>query len=344
MPETRDDDADRGTRLHSAWEKDDPSGLDTEDTEIYERGVKIADQTVLQWRAFLESKGQMSPAIKEGPREERFWFHDKGGNLAASGQADRHYLSPPYGLVIDFKSLWCKSLAAAEWNWQARLLVVLAAGEFDLSHVRFAFLKAMFGVRDVVDYGTDDIARARWGVDQVLWEQVNNGQRRAGPHCRHCNAVTACPEAAAYVTLPTSIVKAKDGVTPKIARELVAQLSLLDCVKIWEGETSRHNIENACKARLKMQPESRLKEMGLKFGAPSINRPITDPARALHFLSTMIPWEKLWAAVNIGNGDLAEIVQAAGIVSSKKAAESWIREKLKPFITEKEQQKPLERI
>lgn len=347
LVEIRDEDAERGTRLHAAWEKDDPSKLDTEDTEIYERGVKLADQTVFAWRTFLEAKGQMSPAIKEMKREERYWYHDRHGNLALSGQPDRVYVSKPYGLAIDFKSLWCRSLVAAEWNWQARVLVALTSDEFDLNHVRFAFLKAMFGVKDVVDYGAEDIERAKWGIDQVLWEQKRNPVRRSGAYCRHCNACTVCPEAAAFATLPSFIAadhREDANITPAIAKQLVANLSLDDCIKVWESTTARHNIEDACKGRIKQLDPLQLAERGLQFADEKFNWPITNPSKALKFLNTLIKGDRLWTAVGIGNAKLAELVQEAGIASSKKGAEAWIREKLADCITKKPQERSIERI
>jgi hypothetical protein len=345
MPEVVDEDADRGTRLHKSWQLEDPtSGLDAEDTEIYERGLKLVEQVKAQWVLWLQDQGL---AIREGVREERFYLHNSNGEVAASGQADRHYIAGDFALCIDFKSLWNRNLAPAEINKQAQLLSVLVAREYGASHCRFAFLKAMFNKADIVDYTAQDLERAQYSIQQVLWESRQNGaQRRAGAHCRHCKAAAGCPEAASFMLLPTSQLRLSGGgLTPTMATELVDKASLSDCVKVWETSTSRHNIENAIKARLKALPEPELAELGLMFGKAKTLRPITNPASAWSFLAVAgIPAKQLWGAVKIGNSELAAVVQESLKLSSKKAAEDWIRTELANFITEQKTERPLEKI
>jgi len=341
VPEPQDEDQERGTRLHAAWEKGDPAGLDTADTEIFDRGERISRNVVAEWEILRGA------AVTEKKREERFYWHDEKGNLAASGQADRHWIFDEWGLVADFKSLWCRSLTPAERNWQARLLAVLIAREYGLTHVRFAFLKAMFGTADIVDYNQGDLRRAEWSVEQVLWEARQDGaQRRPGAHCRHCKAATACPEAAAWVSLPTSALKVRPGagITPKQAQILANQVSLNDCRWVWQGITTRRNIEDAIKARLKALPEPKLADLGLKLGTASINRPITNPAGAFSYLQRLgFAEAQIWRAVSIKNGVLTDIVMEK-MNLSKKAAEQWIRQKLEHCITESVQDRALEEI
>lgn len=343
-PEPKDEDAERGTCLHAAWEKSDPSALDTADTEIYQQGEQLCEQVVSDWKAHSPAL----PKAVEGTREQRFYFHDEHGNVAASGQADRHWTAGREGLVIDFKSLWCRSLTPAELNWQARLLSVLMFREYDCTRVRFAFLKAMFRKADIVDYLEVDLKRAEWSVQQVLWEtRLQDAQRRSGAHCRRCKGAAMCPEAAAWVSLPSALVKARSSVavTPKQAQELANEISLRDCKAIWAGITARHNIENAVKARLKALPEPELADLGLRLGTASINRPITLPAAAFSFLQRAgIPEAKIWTAITMKNGELDAVVQECLGLRSKKAAETWIREKLANCITERPQEKPLEHL
>jgi hypothetical protein len=345
IPEPVDEDADRGTKLHRAWQLEDSSGLDAEDVEIYERGLKLVETTKNNWIDWGALEFDRM-AVKEGPREERFYLHGPDGSVTASGQADQHYIAGDFVLVCDFKSLWCRSLASSELNWQARLLSVLVAREYGATHVRFAFLKALFGKADIVDYTSEDLERAQYSIQQVLWESLQNGaQRRAGAHCRHCKAASGCPEAAAWQMLPSVQAKAQDGgITPKVATELVENISLLDCVKIWESSTARHNIEDAVKTRLKSLPLGELAELGLTFGEARINRPVTDPMRAWSFMAMSgIPVEKLWKSVKLTNGALVEAVQET-FGGTKKSAEQWVREKLSPFVTPTPSEKPLEKI
>jgi hypothetical protein len=340
IPEPVDEDADRGTKLHAAWEKEDPTGLDAEDVEIYERGLKLVEEVKQQWRGTLVE-------YHEGEREERFYLHYEG-QVAASGQADRHYISNSGRvLCIDFKSLWCRSLARAELNYQARLLSVLVAREYGATHVRFAFLKAMFGKADIVDYTSEDLERAQYSIQQVLWESRQpHAQRRAGAHCRRCKAVSICAEGLSFAYMPSVQAKApKEGITPKVATELVENISLLDCVKVWESSTARHNIEDACKARLKSLPSGELAELGLMFGKAPPRRTITKVDKAFEFLLSLgVPVEKLWACTKMSNGELTTVVQQSLGLKSQKEAQAWVREKLAAFITETPTEKPLEKI
>jgi hypothetical protein len=274
-------------------------------------------------------------------------LHDNQGQVAASGQADRHYIAGDFVLVCDFKSLWCRSLAPSELNWQARLLSVLVAREYGATHVRFAFLKAMFGKADIVDYTAEDLERAQYSIQSVLWESRQpHAQRRAGAHCRHCKAASGCQEAMAWAGLPSVQAKAQGGgITPKVAAELVENISLLDCCKIWESSTARHNIEDACKARLKALPSGELAELGLMFGKPKILRQIVKVDKAFEFLLSLnVPLEKLWSATKMSNGELTTVIQESLGLKSQKAAQAWMREKLAAFIVEQPTERPLEKI
>ncbi len=351
IAEPIDEFADRGTRLHAAWEKEDPSGLDSEDTEIYERGLKLVKQVLDDWLNPFPRGGQIQ--VKEGQREERFYLRDANGSIAASGQADRHWYTHTVhekreGLLLDFKSLYNPNLTPAELNWQLLLLAVLVAKEYELNHVRCAFVKPMFNKLDIVDYNTEDLKRAEFAVQQVLWSIKHTPQRRPGSHCRKCRGATACPEGKSFVMLPSVIANGSKAIfehyTPTLAKEIVETLALQDCVRIFETQTSRRNLEDAIAARLKSLSLGELAELGLTFGEPKINRPITFTAPAMQFLvNAGIPNEKLWQAVEFGKSKLTEIVQEH-FKMTKKGAEQWIKDKLAPFITEKPCERPLVKI
>lgn len=350
QPEIKDEDAQRGVDLHMAWQLDDPSALDAEDVEIYERGMRLVEEVKMQWVKDHIPDSQFCVAI-EGPREERFYLRNNEGDIVASGQSDRHWHWVRRVLVIDFKSLWCRNLVPSELNWQARLLSVLVSQEYGASHVRFAFLKASFGRADIVDYGPEDLKHAEFSIQNALWQSNQpDAQRRAGPHCRFCKAAYACQECLSWQLLPSvqvgySTGNASNPISPKMAVELVENVSLRDCAKIHTTATARHNIEAAITARLKRQDAETLASLGLKLGKPQIMRPITNPYAAFNFLRGLgVPDEKLWSAVKIGNGELAVVVQAALDLGSEKEATEWIRSKLSSCIEAKEKEPTLEKL
>ncbi len=347
VPEPKDEDAERGTKLHACWEKEDPTGLDSEDTEIYERGLKLVKTVLDDWLNPFPRGGQIQ--VKEGEREQRFYLRDESGSIVASGQADRHWYSNTVhekreGLLLDFKSLWCKSLTPAELNWQLLLLAVQLYQEYELTHVRCAFAKPMFNKLDIVDYNADDLKQAEYAVNQVLWSIKHTPQRRPGAHCRHCKGATACPEAKAWTLLPSVQSGALGRVTPAMAVDFVETMHLKDCVKIWESATSRHNIEDAIQDRLKRLSLGELAELGLTFGEPKVNTPITDVEGCCNFLTRSgIHPHELYAALKLTKGDLTHVIQCKfGL--TKKAAEQWIKDKLTPFMTDKPCERPLVKI
>jgi hypothetical protein len=340
IPEPVDHDAMHGSALHMAWEVESTLGLMQEDVELYEEGLRLAKVAYMQWVMAFDVKNAV-----EGQREYRFWLHGQNGELAASGQADRHWFTKERGLLLDYKALWCSSLVPSELNWQLLFLAVCCAREYDLPHVRCAFVKPMFRQLDVVDYGPEDLERAQCAIQQVLWQSKHLLERRPGPHCRHCKAATACPEAKSYCLLPSVQSNALEGIKPKDATAIVERLNLHDCVKIWATQTSRRNIEDAIKVRLKALPPEVQTELGIKLGEPKITRSITDARNAFEFLESVgVPADKLWQAIKISNERLADVVQESLGKTSQKAAVAWIREKLAPFITEEEQDKPLQKI
>lgn len=348
-PEPADEYRERGVRLHAAWEKGDPTGLDSEDVAIYERGVRLREETFAKWKLDF---GLNDEQIVRGENEIRLWYHDSKGELSASGQSDCSWWSKTgHGLIIDYKSLYAKSLVPAERNWQARLLVVLHGKEFGLTKIRFVFLKALWGIKDTVDYTQDDIKRSDWSIEQAIWESRQpEAQRRAGAHCRWCKANTVCPEAAAWVMLPSSQLlpatqlDSNNKVTPTIAKELVAEISLENCVKVFRGITARRNIEDAIKARLKALPSGEQFDLGLKLGKPGSIR-VIDPYKAFNFLLGVgVPAERLWTAVKMSNGELTAVLQETLGLDSKKSAEVWIDNKLASCITRVPKEASLEEI
>ena len=41
--------AEKGTRIHTAWEKEDPAGLNDDELGIYEAGNRLLDALIVDW-------------------------------------------------------------------------------------------------------------------------------------------------------------------------------------------------------------------------------------------------------------------------------------------------------
>ena len=71
VPEPKDEFADMGSRLHRAWELEDSVGLDSDETELYCRGLKLVEEVKTAWLIqFTDSL----PKAEEGEREQRFYL------------------------------------------------------------------------------------------------------------------------------------------------------------------------------------------------------------------------------------------------------------------------------
>lgn len=347
LPDLQDvdtEDAIRGRKIHKAWQSGSAMGLEVDEAEDYELGLKFIDEVVSNWKRdkYLES-------VEEMPREERLYLRNQIGEIICSGQLDRWYKSGNHVLVIDGKSGWSKNVPASEVSWQLRVYAVLAYNETGGQNVRVAYVKpkVKWEPTDCTDYGIQDLMASEQSIKLYIWlSNLPEAPRQAGTHCRYCKAAAGCPEVAAWQMLPSVQAKAQNGhITPKVAAELVSNISLPDCVKIWESSTARHNIEDACKARLKALSDTTLAELGLTFGKSKILHPITNVQSAFEFLLSLgVPAAKLWSVTKMSNGELATVVQEALGLPSKDAAEKWIRDKLGRCITPKPTERPLERI
>ncbi len=343
-PEIETEETIRGKKIHAAWQTGDASGLAVDEAEDYELGVKFIEDVVSNWKAHnnLES-------VEEMPREERLYLRNHAGEIICSGQLDRWYKSDNHVLVIDGKSGWSKNVPSSDVSWQLRVYAVLAARELGVQNVRVAYVKpkVKWEPTDCTDYGIQDLMASEASIKLYIWlSTLPEAPRQGGIHCRYCIASSACPEAMAWVSLPTAITcTGGQDITPKNAVIVADSISLQDCVKIWSGITSRHNIEDAIKTRLKGLPEAARTELGLTLGKPKVLRPITQPEAAFEFLvSVGISPAKLWSAIKMSNGELTSIVQESLGLGSKKEAETWVRAKLAGFITQQETEKPLERL
>ena len=125
----------------------------------------------------------------------------------------------------------------------------------------------------------------------------------------------------------------------------VSTLDDSDLVKIIDGMTVRHKIEDACKSRLKKRPAEVLATFGLMLGKPTINRPIVNTKAAFDKLvnEVKIDPEKLWIALSFGNKELADVLRRE-MGMKEKGAIQFIRETLADYIETKECDAPLKQL
>lgn len=324
--ETSDEDAAMGTRIHKARETGNTLELDSDELDIYRRGMDSETEIVSQWaEAFSVDQ------YKEGPREVRLWLNDPQTlRPVLSAKLDVHYVALPHVLVIDWKSLWCKHLTPAVRNYQARVQAVCAANEYGAMHVRVAFNKAMFGKSDPVDYTLSDLPYAEHSLFYHLWESRQpDAQRKAGQHCNYCVAKAWCPEAGAYSMLP-SVVAANavngglsdSGLDPKA---MVERLVPADLVMLFRRSGVITKILEEAKSRLKGFSDGELEALGLRRKEGRKLDPIVDAKGAFECLRDEhgISESELWSAMKISKAELVDAI---------RRDQGWGKEQTQGFI------------
>lgn len=341
VEEVVDEFAERGTRIHRARELMDPSDLDAEDREIYERGIRTEKQIVGQW---CQDFGIVD--FIEGPREQRIWVHwEDSAQRATSAKLDVQYITTQDDfkrmLVIDWKALWARWVTPAERNYQARVQAVCGRIETDARHVRVAFNKAMFGKADTVDYSEGDLNKALNSIYQALWEMRSPGaQRRPGDHCNYCPCKPWCREAVAYGLLPSVI--AQRAQLPEVASPtlekadvvlMVDAMPVADVARVFTRSAVVVKILEACKARLKKLDDANLQALWLMRDKGRKNDKITSVKQAVDFLLLFgISEGEVWSALQFSKTELVKaLMRDQGW--SKAAAEGFVDGKLDPFIT-----------
>lgn len=333
LPDEKPDEmAERGTRIHKAYETGDLSCLAQDEREDLERLCSLSEETQRKW-CFEKSLPEGTLALH---KEQRLWLDD-----LASGQYDRLYIGGNHALVIDAKTGYCKRLSPSQQSWQLRLLAVLVwlehGTEYSLETVRCAFIKPKLGraAVDIVEYSVDDLMRANNAIRQILWQsQQPNAPRTAGDHCYYCRCKAMCPEASTYSLLPTVVAGTAAGMKRADVEACVQRLSPQDWAFIERRRLIAKTIFEATTKCLKSLSADDLGALGFEIAEGRRLDPITNVIGAYKALEHSLPPEKLWACLTISKTELVAQVQDH-LKLTKKDAEKWVKERLQPFIEEK---------
>lgn len=341
--------AERGTRIHLAFETGDASALDDDERSTYEIGVKFEESIVQTW---MRDKNLSDCA--EGPREFRVFLNNPETlSPIGSAKADRHYIAPPYLLVIDFKSGWNPNLPPSPKSWQLRFQAVALWQEYigmGITEVRVAHCKpkSSFGAGDACDYSQQDLEKAMQAILFHLWESTQEGApRHAGHWCNWCPCKAYCAEAGGFSLLPSVIAKQVPGIpdgAPVPLDMMVSNLGPADLVRIWESSSVITKIIDAVKDRLKSMPEEELAKLGLKLGVGRKMTVIEDTRNAFRYLQSQFADEdEVLKMITISKAAVvAGFKQNRGV--SKQAAEDWFETNFGRWITKNETAAPLVRI
>lgn len=321
--------AERGTRLHKAWETGVTLDLSTDELEVYEEGVELEKALVQQWASTITNPG----SIQNHVLESRYWLNDPDSmQPLLSGQWDRLTYYGDSGLLIDRKSGSGYYLPPANKSWQLRVYAVLAWLEFGITNIRMAYVcPERFGKK--LDYADTDEAGLKMMhaniVAHLRFMRTPNAPRKAGEHCRFCPAKAICKEAAEYATLP-AVTKAS---TP--ALELVKAMTPEELKLVWQKKPEITKIFDAITARLSSLSDDELGKLGLKKTAGKKLDSIKHVPEAFNNLALNgFEPSQILSAMSMPKGEMVELIKAR-LGLSKKDAEVWWDTKLDAFIERK---------
>lgn len=348
VEEPIDPDAERGIKIHKAWQTGNTLELAEDEFKDYNEGLKHIESVREEW---IRDKGIVK--WEELEREERLWLFNDNLEKIGSGQIDRWYMGWDedgliYVLVIDGKSGFGTYVPASQRSWQLRYYAVCVWKETDCPRIRVAYVKPKMKAdpTDWTDYNPYHLSQSFLSIVHHTWETtVPDAHRNPGTHCRYCPAMKAarCPEAAAWNMLPSVVAGENmvavigDSITKDEAAALVATLALADCVKVWRGESVRHAIENAIKARLKAESDETLSSLGLGRAKAKKIRTISNVKAAHDRLVEKhnITSDAVFLALKFVNEELVMVIRREMGMSAEGAVQ-FIKETLGEFTDEKE--------
>jgi hypothetical protein len=351
LKEVVDEDAERGIRIHDAWQTEDISKLQDGELEDYNLGLKHIKDVVALWT--LENR---LVRVEELPREERLWLHD-GVTMqpTLSGRIDRWYrgwnaAGDLFLLVIDGKSGWATYVPPSQKAWQLRVYVVLAwKNNIGTNRIWAAFVKPKqkASPTDCTNYHETDLIQSHASIVQHLWlSSLPEAPRVPGPHCRYCPARAGhCPEAAAMSLLPSTVLKMDKPRRFKgeEAQEMVAHLSPQDLRRLWEYSSVINAIMDAVKTRIKktMTDDDR-KAIGLTLGKGRDLRNVFDAHAAFGHLWKQCNFnpDDLFKCLKFSNTALVALTAATLKMSPEEAA-VWVWKQLEPWTNMDTAERPI---
>lgn len=345
--ESEDEWATSGTRIHKAFETDNPLELSAEENEIYRQGVNYEKQIVDKW---MDDKN-LKEAV-EGPREMRLWLRDPMDYPTPIGSVmmDRHYYNQERGLLLitDLKSGWNPNLPTSPHSWQLKFAAVACHREqYDwVKEVRVGYCKAQdkYTARDFCDYQEQDLIYAWQSIQFHLWESTQpDAPRHPGKHCSFCPCKPYCVEAGAYAMMPAVAARNALNVSNMEMIQLVHQMTKADLYRVWDASTIIKKIMDAVKLRLKSMSDEDLMELGIKRGKGATQETVSDMPGLIRFMVENFGEEPVLQCLTVGKSNMVGMIQKAKGYS-KEMAENWYLDNLAPFVNREPGEQPLRRI
>jgi hypothetical protein len=259
-------------------------------------------------------------------------------------------------LLLDAKTGFLE-VTKASANWQLRVGIVALDqehGPFETARVAIAQYRLQEKFSRC-DYTSKDIEHA---LNEIVFylnrAKQDDAPFAAGKWCQYCKAKPTCPTAATYALLPSVMAHTLD-LKKKDIEARVAELTINDLAFIQSRKTSATNLFDAVSDRLKSLPSDVLAGVGYEL-VPTGQSPVSF---AIAEIFVKLVEEKLidqnkkediamfhsWCKIVMG--DMKEsLVERIALRKecSKKSAEAYLVDLIRPFITYKDKAPSLKQI
>lgn len=332
MPDIPNEYSEAGDKMHLAWEKDDPSGLDEEEVELLSAAWQQREKLQADW----QQQFAIPSESLDRKREYREWVTGKDGVEIFSVKMDERWIAPEQrlALVIDLKTGREPAPPPSD-NWQLRTGAVALYMNHPIIHCRTAIIQPWCKTQPPCDYDLESLRRsARLIAETVTKITKPNQPRTPGEvQCRWCKAKATCPEANTEM-LTIQPVQSWPTIPPERKLEL------------WDAAHRAEKIAADIKALVRADVVKGLIP-GLRMKPGASVREITDLAGVYGLLvgeigENLKPSE-FAAACSMKLKALADLYRKH-TGCTKKAADDWITDKAGDFLTLKQKAGTIERI
>jgi len=332
--DTPSGEAQEGTAIAEALEKETDEGLDESGKTIFQRLSEMEKQAIDEWaneKAIAPSKLII---IREAGDRGRFWIRDRSDlHLLSSAKPDVVAHDSHQAIVLNHKTGYL-DVPKARGNIQTRIEVLAVWHDIEgIVAVRGAIAQFRFrGKFSATDYDLALLKRAEQEHVFALWRSSEEDAPRVpGYWCKYCRAKAFCPQAASLSLLPV-VAMPKAEIAKKDIPAAVATLSLEQLGFLRHKSAMIENILDAVAKRLKTFSAEELATVGLKL----------EPSKGIRTLPDV---QALWTALHAEN--VSEVEFRSVLRATYGAAQELIITKLQasdPSLTEKEAKERADKI
>lgn len=303
-------DANLGLRVHDALSKRDPSGLDLEETQIYDQCVEIENRKVLEF--FGDAKVKIWRERAEQV-SSRFWV--RFGTFEHSCRPDVVYTYGGRGLIFEYKT-GKNDVPHSSRNLQLRDQQCIVRGQFILTgDVGVCVVQPMVSMNpDICVYTNADSDRATAEMFSRI-ERSNDpaSPRIAGEYqCQFCKARGLCAE---YQKFAGALVPGILNLLDVAVADWSPEQRVLFCDRVGVAEKWLTETWAAMKEGVSRDPNF---VPGYELKPGNKRETITDPQKLWdRFAAIGGKLEQFMGTVSIGKAKLKEAVAAAAGVKGK---------------------------